>query len=80
MTKPTPPRYDRLGHEIKIGDTVFFSPVGYRDVIPGKVLSMSDKMLVLEHEHPNIRNYTTKTKQFYGQVFLDTRGWQPPQK
>lgn len=74
MAKPVLPRFDRLGHEIKEGDTVFFSPVGYRDVIPGKVLSMSDKMLVIEHEHPNIRNYTT-TKQFYGQVFLDTRGW-----
>lgn len=67
--------YDCIGHELNLGDTVYFMQVGYRTFIKGKIKSMAPKSCMIEHEKTNV--CSTESRQAYGQIFLDTKGWKP---
>ena len=60
---------DFLGEEIKVNDEVVFMQRGYRNFLRGIIIRMSDKTVLIEHQHPGISGtYLTTTKQFYDQI------------
>lgn len=59
---------DFLGNDINVGDNIVLIMPNYRSLTKGVVKSMSAKMIVVEHDHPNISNHKTETKQFPEQV------------
>lgn len=59
---------DFFGNDIKIGDTVAFMQTGYRQLKTGIVISISEKMLLIEHERFNVGG--TTTKQAHNQVIV----------
>lgn len=59
---------DYFGNEIKIGDTVAFMQLGYRQLMNGIVSKITDKNIIIEHEKTNVGK--TQTKQFHNQVIV----------
>ena len=59
---------DFLGNEINVEDEVVFIQKSYRELKIGKIISITEKTLLIEHEKFN-RGGTT-TKQFHNQVIL----------
>jgi hypothetical protein len=57
---------DFWGHDLVVGDTVVFMAKNYRFLKEGIIVSISDKMLLIEHEVQN--SYKTKTRQCHSQV------------
>lgn len=57
---------DFLGNELQLDDEVVFIQLGYRNLLNGKIIKMTDKTCLIEHEPTNIGN--TTSKQFYTQV------------
>ena len=57
---------DFLGNELHLNDTVVFMQIGYRGLMKGKIVSMSDKKARLKHEKTN--TYRTESIQFYSQM------------
>lgn len=59
-------KVDYLGNELKLGDKVVFMQIGYRGLMQGKIVSMSDKKCKLVHEKTNTNR--TESIQFYTQM------------
>lgn len=57
---------DFFGNEFKLGDTVAFMQIGYRNLIQGKVISISAKELRISHAATN--TCSTESKQAHSQV------------
>lgn len=57
---------DFLGKELNIDDEVVFVQLGYRNLLRGKIIKITDKTVLIEHERQN-RGFT-ETKQFHSQV------------
>ena len=62
---------DYLGNEIKLNDTVVFMQLKYRNLLKGKVIKITNKMVVIEHEKTN--TCSTQSKQYQGQVIVVTK-------
>lgn len=59
---------DFLGNELKLNDEVVFIQLGYRNLLKGKIIKMSDQMCQIEHEKTN--DGRTITKQSYKQIVV----------
>jgi hypothetical protein len=59
---------DYFGNEIKVGDTVAFMQIGYRNLMMGTVSSISQYMVTIDHERTNTGK--TQTKQNHSQVIV----------
>lgn len=57
---------DYLGNEIKIGDKVVFMQIGYRGLMVGTIVSMSNQKAKITHEKTNVGK--TETLQFFHQL------------
>ena len=57
---------DYLGNILNIGDMVVFMQIGYRGLMKGKIISMSDQKATLIHEKTN--TCSTQSIQFYNQM------------
>ena len=57
---------DYLGNELNIGDTVVFMQIGYRGLMKGEIISMSDKKAKIKH--PPTNTCRTESIQFYNQM------------
>lgn len=64
---------DFLGNDLEIGDEVVFMFLTYRSLGKGRIVKFTPKTILIEHQHPNLSNYTTKTKQFPNQVIKINR-------
>ena len=52
---------DFLDNELNVGDEVVFVQLGYRNLLKGRIKSMTAKTLLISHAATNI--YSTETKQ-----------------
>jgi len=57
---------DFLGQELQVGDEIVFVQLGYRNLLKGKIASITPKTLMIEHDKTNV--CSTSTKQFHDQV------------
>ena len=57
---------DFLGKKLQIGDEIVFVQLGYRNLLKGRIASMTPKTIMIEHDKTN--TCSTKTKQFPDQV------------
>jgi hypothetical protein len=57
---------DFLGQELKVGDTVVFVQLGYRNLLKGKIERLTLKTAFLSH--PMTNTCSTETKQFHNQL------------
>lgn len=57
---------DYLGNIVNIGDTVVFMQIGYRGLMKGKIVSLSNQKAKISHEPTN--TYRTESIQFYNQL------------
>ena len=61
---------DFLGNELNLHDEVVFIQLGYRNLLRGKIIKMTDKTCTIEHEPTNTGK--TTTKQVYNQLIKIT--------
>lgn len=61
---------DELGNTIEIGSRVVFMQKGYRNLLVGEVIKITEKMLVIKHKKTNVG--ATETRQFHSQVVVVT--------
>lgn len=59
---------DFLNKEIKIGDKVVFMQKNYRNFIVGKIIHLTEKTAIIEHEKQECNGNIKKTKQFHNQL------------
>jgi len=59
---------DYFGNQINVGDTVAFMQTGYRQLMDGVVVNITDKTVIIDHEKTNVGK--TQTKQFHNQVIV----------
>lgn len=59
---------DYFGNEIKIGDTAAFMQTGYRQLMQGVVIKITDCNVIIEHERTNVGK--TQTKQLHNQIII----------
>ncbi len=57
---------DYIGNTLKIGDTVVFMQIGYRGLMKGKIISMSDQKAKITHAATN--TCRIESIQFYNQM------------
>lgn len=57
---------DFLGRDLKVGDKVVFVQLGYRNLLKGKIKSMTAKTILISHKETNA--CSTETKQTASQV------------
>lgn len=57
---------DFLGNELNIGDEVVFMQIGYRGLMKGFIISMSNKKAIISHEKTNVCK--TEAIQFFDQI------------
>jgi len=57
---------DYLGKILHIGDDVCFMQIGYRGLMKGKIIHMSDKKAKISHDKTNTAQI--ETIQFYSQI------------
>jgi len=57
---------DFLGKEIKVGDTIAFVQLSYRNFLTGTIKTISPKTLIISHSKTNVGS--TETKQYHDQV------------
>lgn len=57
---------DYLGNELKVGDTVAFMQIGYRGLMKGIIVKMSEQKATISHEKTN--TCKTQSIQFYDQM------------
>lgn len=62
--------YDFFGVRILIGDTVAFMQTKYRDLMKGKVVGITDKTVLIEHEQLMNKNIKSTTRQNHNQVIV----------
>lgn len=60
---------DFLDNKIEVGSSVIFAQLGYRNLMKGKIKSISEKNVMIEHEKTNT-NRITITKQLHNQVIV----------
>ena len=51
---------DFLGKELEVGDHVVFVQLGYRNLMKGKVLKLTPKMVYVKHKETNTGSTITK--------------------
>lgn len=61
---------DFFGNEINVDDTVAFMLRGYRSLTTGTVKSITEQTVLIEHQHHNINDYMTTTRQQHNQVIV----------
>lgn len=59
---------DFLGKELVVGDSVVFVQLGYRNLLIGIIVKLTEKMAFIKHEKTNI--CSTETKQYHNQLVL----------
>jgi predicted metal-dependent hydrolase len=59
---------DFFGNKLSIGDTVAFMEIKYRSLMIGKIVSITEKTVLIEHEGLRDKNVKSQTRQFYNQV------------
>jgi len=57
---------DYLKNELQIGDTVVFMQIGYRGLMKGTIISLSEQKATITHEPTN--TYRRKSVQFHNQM------------
>lgn len=57
---------DIVGNDLNLNDTVVFMQIGYRNLLVGKIIKITEKTVLIEHAATN--TYSTQTKQFSSQV------------
>ena len=62
---------DFFGNIITVGDEVAFMQIGYRQLLKGIVVKLTDKMVFVSHERTNVGK--TETKQEHNQVIVKTK-------
>jgi hypothetical protein len=66
MTDVGKVKRDFLGNELKIGDEVVFMQLGYRSLMKGVIVGMSNRKATLTH--PRTNTCSTESIQFYEQM------------
>ena len=61
-------KLDFTGKELIVGADVVFMQIGYRTLLKGTIVSISEKKCTISHEPTNTGQ--TKTSQFHNQVVL----------
>lgn len=61
---------DFFGTEIKVGDTVAFMQTGYRSLMSGTVIKLTEKTVFIKHAKTNV--CSEETKQSPRQVIVKT--------
>lgn len=62
---------DFFGNEINIDDIVAFMQKGYRTLLTGKVIKITEQTVLIEHKHPQYPSgKDVTTKQFHSQVIV----------
>jgi ribosomal protein L24 len=59
---------DFFGNTIKIGDEVAFMETKYRSLMIGKIVSITEKTVMVEHTELRDKNCKSKTRQFHTQI------------
>ena len=59
---------DYLGNELRVGDTVVFAQIGYRNLMKGVVVNLSNKKAKITHERTNTGK--THSIQFHNQMIV----------
>lgn len=59
---------DYFGNIINIGDTAAFMQTGYRQLMIGTVIRLTDRMVILSHGRTNTGK--TETKQEHNQIII----------
>lgn len=62
---------DFLGKELKLNDEVVFMRVGYRELLKGIIIKMSEKSCLVSHKET--ATCQKETKQFYDQLIFSQR-------
>ena len=57
---------DYLGNILSVGDTVVFMQIGYRGLLTGEIISISNSKAKMKHEPTNTGK--TQTMQFHDQI------------
>lgn len=56
---------DKLGREVKVGDTVIFVPNHYKELIVGKITSITERRVKIKESDPlYARTYIKSSDQF----------------
>ena len=63
---------DYLGNEFKIGDKVVFCELGYRNFLTGKIVKITPKTVIIEHNISKYGKKNSNTKQFHHQIIKIT--------
>ena len=59
---------DFFGNKLSTGDIVAFMETKYRSLMIGKIISITEKKVLIEHEELRDKNVKSQTRQFHNQV------------